>query len=392
MGLWRGTAFGAALLAMLCAGPLLRAQAPTLAEQRDRLDATRKAAENAQARSRALERQADAARNQAARAHALMAAATARIEAAQARMAEARQRIALIDRQLGEQRVRLAGRQDSVARLIAALQSLARRPAVLGVAQPGSTADLVHVRAVLGTVVPVVEQRTADVRAEIERIKALRAQADAAVEELRQGRVRLESERIGLVRLEAEQSLRSRALDRGAMVESDRALALGEHARDLVDDMRVTRDAAETRRALQALPGPLPRPGSSVQDDARAVRAPYRLPVAGRVVTGTGELSETGVRARGLTLVTAPGAAVLAPAAGRIVYAERFRGYGDIVILDHGGGWTSLLTGLGAITVRQGAHVTAGQAIGRTRTGEEPRITVELRRRGRPMDVTAFLY
>ncbi|MDV6321215.1 hypothetical protein, partial [Chromohalobacter sp. HP20-39] len=88
-------------------------------------------------------------RDQAVRARAQEAAAAERIKAAEADIAAARARIGIVDRQLAAQRTRVAERQGPILRLIAALQSMARRPAVLGLVQPGSTADMVHVRAVL---------------------------------------------------------------------------------------------------------------------------------------------------------------------------------------------------------------------------------------------------
>lgn len=72
-------------------------------------------------------------------------------------------------------------------------------------------------------------------------------------------------------------------------------------------------------------------------------------------------------------------------------YAKAYRGYGTIVILDHGDGWTSLVTGLAAAGVRSGERIAAGAPLGRAAGGEEPRITVELRRRGRPVDIAALL-
>jgi septal ring factor EnvC (AmiA/AmiB activator) len=104
-----------------------------------------------------------------------------------------------------------------------------------------------------------------------------------------------------------------------------------------------------------------------------------------------GELSATGVRARGLTFVTAPNAPAVAPAAGRIVYAGPFRGYGGVVIVDHGEGWTSLVAGLGGLAIRVGDPVAQGQLIGRAWKSGDPRVTVELRRRGQPMDLAQLL-
>ena len=117
---------------------------------------------------------------------------------------------------------------------------------------------------------------------------------------------------------------------------------------------------------------------------------PYRLPVVGRVLTGLGEVSDAGIRARGVTLSPAAGAQVVSPGAGRIAYAGGFRGYGRIVIVDHGGGWTTLLTGLGRTAVTAGQTVDAGSPLG-TAGATRPSITVELRHDGSPVDIAPLL-
>lgn len=395
----RRIAIAAAILTTALVGvAALPAQTPSLTDQRAQLSAASKAATDAEARARQLQRAAANERDEARRAKAREAAIAASIQAAEAEIVAARARIAIVDRMLATQRTRLAERQGPIARLMAALQSLARRPAVLGLVQPGSTADIVHVRAVLGAVTPAMRARTADIRAEIARTRQLRDGAQLAAKSLADGRERLQRDRLALVGAEAEHRLKSVGYRREAMFESDRALALGEQARDLVDLMDTMGEAAETRAALEALPGPLPRPteGDATTPDTipspkRSGPPPYRLPVSGTVVTGLGELSDTGVRARGLTLATWPGAQVVAPTGGRVIYAGRFRRYGNIVILDHGGGWTSLVAGLDAVMVRVGETLIQGAPLGRAPQREAPRITIELRRQGRPVDLAQLL-
>jgi septal ring factor EnvC (AmiA/AmiB activator) len=91
-----------------------------------------------------------------------------------------------------------------------------------------------------------------------------------------------------------------------------------------------------------------------------------------------------------LTLATASGAQVIAPTAGRIAYAGAFRGYGHIVIVDHGGGWTTLITNLASVAVGVGDTVDQGSPLGRAAT-RKPTITVELRRSGQPVDITPLV-
>ncbi|SOB79992.1 Septal ring factor EnvC, activator of murein hydrolases AmiA and AmiB [Sphingomonas guangdongensis] len=357
-----------------------------------RLAAAKRAAAAADARARLLERDADEARDAADRARVREAAVAERIRAAEAEITAARAQAALTARALGSARETLAERQAPIQRLVAALQSLARRPAALSVAQPGSVDEVVHVRAVLGTVLPVVQARSRAVRAEIARAERLRASAVAAAQALAAGQARLQRERLALVQLQGAERLRGATLDRSALVESDRALALGERARELVDRLGTAEDAAQVRAALAALPGPLPRPERGIAEPrARFGTAPYRLPAAGRVVEGLGELSTSGVRARGVTLLVAPGALVRAPAAGRIVFARPFRDYGGVVIIDHGDGWSSAVIGLDAIAATVGGTVASGAPLGRAVLGDEPRITVELRRRGQAVDLAQLI-
>jgi septal ring factor EnvC (AmiA/AmiB activator) len=95
------------------------------------------------------------------------------------------------------------------------------------------------------------------------------------------------------------------------------------------------------------------------------------------------------VRGRGLTLAVAPVARVVAPHAGRVAFAAPFRSYGRIVILAHGGGWTTTITGLDRLAVRRGQWVTQGTTIGAAGP-DAPHITTELRRGTRPVDVLAL--
>jgi septal ring factor EnvC (AmiA/AmiB activator) len=368
------------LLFALLAGDLAVAQAPpTLAEAQREAAAARR-------RSDQLERQAQRATGVAARANAAAGALAARIEAAEADITAAEARIALIERLSAGQRARLAAGQGSLIRLTAALQTMARRPPALALIQPGSLDEVVHVRALLASSLPAIRARTAGVRAEMARGEALRRQAGEAVVQLRASRQDLQQRRLALARFERSQRSRSASLMHSAVQESDRALAFGEEARDLAALAGTRAFQARLARRLAALPGPAPRPG----DPPRSASPPprYLLPVEGRLVTGTGEISDAGVHARGLGFATAAGTPALAPRSGRVVHAGPVRGYGDVVIIDHGGGWTTTVTDLTALGVRRGDTVQARRPLGRTAGGE---VSVELRKDGRPFPITPLL-
>lgn len=336
----------------------------------DRLRAANNAAAVAARQAEALDARAAASDDPVERARWSRAAVAARVRGAEAGIAAAEERSALVGGRLAQQRAELAAEQGPVARLLAALVALTRRPALATLTQPGSVANLVHVQAVLSTTMPAVAARTAALREELARTRALQASAAVARASLETGRGRLLEAREQLAALSGE--------------EGETAQALGERTRDIVDQLGTIAGGQATLGDLVALPGPPVTVGGEPRGPA------YRLPVAGRLVTGLGEVSDNGVRARGLTFAVAPAAPVVAPAGGRVVFAGPFRSFGRVAIVDHGEGWTTMVAGLGALEVRTDDTVAAGALLGRAPTGEDPRVTIELRRRGRPVDMAAM--
>ena len=401
-------AFLAAATAVAGTTGLIAAQKPgiilqgtgrtSLQQEQGALKAARLQSEQARERSERLEQQAAAARDEAEQARRSAAAMAARIQQAEADIQAAQARIAIISRLQHAQAERLAARQAPVVRLTAALQMIARRPLALALVQPGTISDAIHMRAVLGQILPVIQARTAGLRAELERSRALRDTAEQAAGALAQSRADLRDRQAALRALETRKRLAEKDYQSSAGLESDRALALGERARDIVDLMDRIEAAGDLREDLAHLPGPTVRPAqphlapATAPARERIAGGPpaYRMPVMGQLVTGMGEMSESGVRSRGLTIVTQAGALAVAPTAGRVAFAGPYRGYGQIAIIDHGGGWTSLITGLLRLNVTVGDTLRQGDPIGNAGPGR-PSITVELRRNGRPVDIVPLV-
>lgn len=369
-----GLAFAGVASAVSPQTALLRAQAET---------------REAQKRARTLEARAQAATNRVNRARAALSASVARIAAAEAGISAAQARVRIVEARRAAQRVRLAAEERPAVTLVAGLQTLARRPPALALIQPGTLDDLVHTRALLASTMPAIAARTQGLRAELAIAERLERQASAAADALRARRADLVVERRRLAALEAATSRTRQTYVDAALGEGDRAIALGEDARAIVSQSRQRRDDAAVAAALARLPGPTLRPGSrAARRDSGRPR--YLMPVEGRLLVGAGEISAAGVHARGLTLATAADAPVVAPAAGRVVYAGPFRSYGRIAIIDHGAGWTTLVTDLAALDVAAGDTIARGDPLGNA-SARSPQVTIELRRGGRPVPITPLL-
>lgn len=407
--IWLKTALGGALVllavgapAMLAAQRDLAAAAADPRNSRTELARAKRAATEAGQRAQQLATEAEQATEAFAKTQAQAAALAAQIQQSEADITEAEVRLALIgDLQL-DLNARLAVRQQPLVRLSAALQNMARRPLALSALKPGSLKDTVYLRAVLATTLPEIRHRTADLRADLTRSEALAAEAQATLATLRDGEGALEEQRRDLAVLEVQQRAASRQASSIARREQERALVLAEEARDLDDLVGELDRAAALRRELAALPGPILRPqrpgaarvasatGTGTMRPSNAPPADLRLPVEGRTLAGFGEISETGLRSRGLTLAPRGGAQVVAPAAGRVAYAGHYRGYGRIVIIEHANGWTSVITGLAKNNAVTGAELVAGSPLG-TAASANAAVTLELRRDGTPVNPLQYL-
>ena len=375
----------------------------------DALREATRALADAQKRGDQLEDAARRATAAADRTASEAAAVAARIQQSEAEIALSQARVAQIDRQRGALRMRIAQRQEPVVRLTAALQLMARRPLVFSLMRADSLQETVYLRAVLETMLPEVQRRTAGLRSEIVRGRQLQDKARAAAVQLKASEQAMTERRQQLAAVESRQRIESRSAQGIASREADRALALAEETRDIAALMERLQADGSLRSQLAALPGPVPRPerpGSMlVIDDAVPTREPggslaWIMPVSGRIVTGFGDAAGTSAslnassagraRAVGVTLAPVAGAQIVAPAAGRVAFAGDYRGYGRIIIIDHDGGWTSLITNLGRLDVGVSRRVVQGSPLGLAGPGR-PTVTVELRKDGSPVNPLALI-
>ena len=394
---WLFILLGLAAIGSFCAAALpAQTLGPSLSEEQRALVSAREQSETARQRSNALRRQAEAATNEADRINSEAAALAARIQAAEADIRAARLRIAIVERLQERQSARLAEKQGPVVRLTAALQMMTRKPTALALVEPRSLDELIYIRSIMSTVVPEIERRTANLRREVQQGDKLRTQSARAITSLNESQRRLALRRNQLAGLETSGRIEAQQFSDEAGLEQDRALALGEEARDILDLMDQIRESGTVREALAQLDGPLLRPNPDGEGPVRGqprktnLANAYRLPVVGDIVTGLGEISDSGYRSRGLTIAVDPGAQIVAPAAGKIIFSGRYRGYGNILIIQHDDAWTSLITNMATTSAEVDDMVVQGAPVGRSGQ-DDPNVTVELRRNGRPIDIAALV-
>jgi murein hydrolase activator len=120
------------------------------------------------------------------------------------------------------------------------------------------------------------------------------------------------------------------------------------------------------------------------------------LPTQGKHLKRFGDADAAGRTLKGISLQTRGEARITAPADGWVVYAGEFRSYGQLLIINMGGGYHVLLAGMSRIDVSLGQFVLAGEPVAEmgnsaapSQGGEDnsrPVLYVEFRKDGRPID------
>jgi septal ring factor EnvC (AmiA/AmiB activator) len=329
----------------------------------------------AEAQVAKLQKAANQAQGEVERIRAQQAAAAEAIAAAEARISAADASGRIIAAQIAARRERLRQEQAPATALLGGLAVMAERPPLLAILDQGSTREFVRVRLLLDSTLPVIRARTASLRAELSRGRQLQKKAEDARTDLVGSRNALGERKQEFAALEAKAAKLAEKRGGEALGAGDVALARGEEAAMLTSEVRRSSSARQIAAEFSRLPAPPVRPGTAkARNDAPFA---YQLPAPAPVTEGLGAVAPNGVRSRGLMLATSRGAAVTVPASGTVRFSGPFRSYDAVVIIDHGGGWMSLLLNV-ASPSKPGEKVHVGQPLGRA----IGRIGVELSRNG----------
>jgi septal ring factor EnvC (AmiA/AmiB activator) len=355
------------LLPVLICLPLLAAASAPVRPPGVPIDTEIRRAQAEQASAEAdvarLRNAAGKARTEAERLRVEQGAAARAIEAAEARITAADMQLRLLSATAAMNRQRLQQQQQPLAALLAGLATMARQPPLLAIADQGSADEFVRVRVLLGSTLPVIRARTAALTGELREAEQLRQVAAAARAETLGSRRELALRRKRFAALEQDAMRLAQRASGQALAAGDVALAAGETFEQLRASTPGTRSAAALAATL-AQDGPSPARPFAGQAHGGGPPFGYRLPAASPVTQGLGAVSPGGVRSRGLTMATPRGVQVVVPADGTVRFSGPFRDYDGVLIIDHGGGWMSVLLNVGS-RVRAGAKVRRGAAVGR---------------------------
>jgi septal ring factor EnvC (AmiA/AmiB activator) len=301
----------------------------------------------------------------------------------------------------------LDGRQAVIGEVLAALQRMGRHPPPALIATPEDALKSVRTAMVLGAVLPEMRQEVEALASDLTKLLELRKKIAAERDQLKTQIASLDGERARMTALVAErqkqQAEREKALEAERAHASDLARNV-DNLKDLIGQLEANLDPAirESREAARNDSRPAL---SAFRDPGRlapaiafaSLRGQVPIPVNGAKLKQFGAPDGNGGLEKGVSLATRAGAQITAPADGWVVYAGAFRSYGQLLILNVGGGYHVLLAGMDRISVDLGQFVLTGEPVAIMgnashiasilATGSsQPVLYIEFRKDGVPVD------
>src|SRR6516165_8575939 len=337
-----------------------------------------------------------------------------RVAAVEERIERTQQRLQPLDDSEQALRISLQQRHDIIVEVLAALQRIGRQapPALLIRAEDALRS--VRSAMVLGAVLPKLRQQADVLSVDLAELVRLRRQIAQERDTLARDLLVLADERQRLTLLIEERQKRQGQAETALGGERQRAHRLARQAENLtqlIDQLEQGLDAT-ARAARTAAHGTEARKALDLRPDLAALKDPGRLtpaiafasakgmlplPAAGARIREFGAPDGRGGSEKGLSIATRPGGQITAPCDGWVVYAGSFRNYGQLLILNAGGGYHVLLAGMERISVDLGQFVVTGEPVavmggGVSSTGVlaggsgQPVLYVEFRKDGVPVD------
>lgn len=421
------------------------ATAQTREDVRSKLDVQTKELESTRDRQRALESDVAAIDKERERINARLLETADLIQKSEARLNEIEARLGELGEQERVVRGSLNERQDNIAQLLAVLQRMGRNPPPVMITKREDALEMVRSAMLLSAAFPGLRSQATELVGRLEElvrvtneVRTERERLKSETQELNDARTRLSGlmaeKKASLAERQAELAkVRSATIEISKSVDNLRALiASADRAASQVnakiDEHNAKLEAAahqaaaeSANREASAVLEPVPGDGGASDDQMEvAVLAPsaagfgkastgriepaipFHLakaklprPTSGRNILSFGQQTEYGGPSKGMVFETRFSAQITSPCDGWIVYAGEFRSYGQLLIINAGGGYHVLLAGLSRIDVEPGQFVLAAEPVGtmgeaprvqRGAEGAKPVLYVEFRKDGRPID------
>ena len=338
----------------------------------------------------------------------------AQVRSVETRIGDAEARLRPLDSREQEIRGSLDSRRSEIVEVLAALQRAGRRTPPALLVRPEDALQSLRTAMLLGSVVPELRTRAEKLAGDLAELVTLRKTIATERDRLAVDRDKLRVDQPRLAALVEERQRQQNSIEKDLEVEGARAITLSQQVDSLQgliakmeQDLKSAAKAAAAAN-LRGAPATLngkPNLGA-LRDPARmspaiafaSAKGLFAMPVNGVKIREFGASDGAGGVERGISLATRAGAQVVTtPCDGWVVYAGPFRSYGQLLILNAGGGYHVLIAGMERISVNIGQFVLTGEPVATmgsksqvasilAANASQPVLYVEFRKDGTPID------
>jgi septal ring factor EnvC (AmiA/AmiB activator) len=340
--------------------------------------------------------------------------AAAKIRDAENRLSAIESRIEPLERNERDLRQSLTGRREEIAEVLAALQRAGRRPPPALLVSPEDALKSVRSAILLGAILPEMRDKAEKLAGELSELVRLRTSIANERTRLTTEVAAMASERQRMAALVDERQKSQTEAEKSLVQERQTAADMARQIDNLKDLVaRLEQGVESANRAARAAEKATEDQKGESRPDFAALKDPGRLtpaiafasargllpmPVNGVKIRNFGATDRFGATERGISVATRAGAQVTAPSDGWVVYSGPFRSYGQLLILNAGGGYHIVLAGMERISVDIGQFVLTGEPVAVMGSGaaqvaatvpvgtSQPVLYVEFRKDGTPVD------
>jgi len=386
-----------------------------LRQRNEELEAARTQQKNAEELQQKLKADIAAIGQDRAKLNQQLIDSAARVRDIEGKIADSEARLRPLDTHEAEIRASLSSRRSEIVEVLAALQRAGRRAPPALLVKPEDALQSLRTAMLLGAVVPEMRARAEALTNDLGQLVVVRRSIAEERDRLAADREKLNNDRNVLGALVDERQKQQSAAEKDMDAERARATMLAKQVETLQDLIgRIERDLKSAAKAaatatLQGAPASATPDGkpnlAALNDPGRlspaiafaAARGRFVFPVNGSKIRDFGTPDGVGGVEKGISLAAKPGAQVTTPCDGWVVYAGPFRSYGQLLILNAGGGYHVLIAGMERISVNIGQFVLTGEPVATMGTTSQvasilatapsqPVLYIEFRKDGTPID------
>nr|WP_300215704.1 peptidoglycan DD-metalloendopeptidase family protein [Bradyrhizobium sp.] len=389
------------------------ASAEAIKQREQELEATRAQQKSSAELQQQLKAEVAAIGQDRSKLNAQLIDAAAQVQSIEAKIGDAEAKLRPLDAREQQIRSSLDSRRSEVVEVLAALQRAGRRTPPALLVRPEDALQSLRTAILLGSVVPELRSRAQALAKDLAELVALRRAIAAERDRLAGDRDKLREDQTRLAALVDERQRKQNEAEKNLEAESARAIALSKQVdslQGLISKMEQDLKSAAKAAAVatqQGTPNNVDgKPNvAGLKDPSRSspaiafasAKGLLAFPVNGVKIRGFGGSDGAGGVEKGISLATRPGAQVTTPCDGWVVYAGPFRSYGQLLILNAGGGYHVLIAGMGRISVNIGQFVLTGEPVATMGTSSQvasilatnvshPVLYIEFRKDGTPID------